>query len=130
MVPAMAANAGPRPPLAAIRRRLAGRRSPMSAYPGAKLEMDEAQAAVRTLSLDVDLLQVGSAEEIAPAFGTLKSSVQALYVCPPGHRSPGAFYWTRVLQQRTSAHTERRASVRATLSRRVLNVDPMSTPGG
>ena len=46
------------------------------------LEIAEAQAAARKLGLDVDVLEIRSAEEIAPAFGSLKSDVQALYVCP------------------------------------------------
>ena len=46
------------------------------------LEIAEAQAAARKLGLDVDVLEIRRAEEIAPAFGTLKSDVQALYVCP------------------------------------------------
>ena len=49
---------------------------------GAVLEIAEAQAAARKLGLDVDVLEIRRAEEIVPAFGTLKSGVQALYVCP------------------------------------------------
>ena len=49
---------------------------------GAVLEIAEAQATARKLGLDVDVLEIRRAEEIAPAFGTLKSGVQALYVCP------------------------------------------------
>jgi ABC-type uncharacterized transport system substrate-binding protein len=54
------------------------------------LEIAEAQAAARKLGLDVDVLEIRRAEEIAPAFGTLKSDVQALYVCPDplGQRQP------------------------------------------
>jgi putative ABC transport system substrate-binding protein len=48
----------------------------------AALEIAEAQAAARKLGLDVDVLEIRRAEDIAPAFGTLKSDVQALYVCP------------------------------------------------
>ena len=48
----------------------------------AALEIFEAQAAARKLGLDVDVLEIRRAEDIAPAFGTLKSDVQALYVCP------------------------------------------------
>jgi len=46
------------------------------------LEIAEAQAAARKLGVDVDVLEIRRAEEIAPAFETLKSGVQALYVCP------------------------------------------------
>jgi ABC-type uncharacterized transport system substrate-binding protein len=46
------------------------------------LESAEARAAARKLGLDADVLEIRRAEEIAPAFGTLKSDVQALYVCP------------------------------------------------
>ena len=45
-------------------------------------EISEAQAAARKLGLGVDVLEIRRAEDIAPAFGTLKSDVQALYVCP------------------------------------------------
>jgi len=48
----------------------------------AALEIAEAQAAARKLSLDVDVLEIQRAQDIAPAFATLKSDVQALYVCP------------------------------------------------
>jgi putative ABC transport system substrate-binding protein len=48
----------------------------------AVLEIAEAQAAARKLGLDVDVLEIRRAEDIVPAFGTLKSGVQALYVCP------------------------------------------------
>jgi putative ABC transport system substrate-binding protein len=46
------------------------------------LEIAEAQAAARKLGLDADVLEIRRAEDIAPAFGTLRSGVQALYVCP------------------------------------------------
>ena len=46
------------------------------------LEIAEVQAAARKLGLDVDVLEIRRAEDIAPAFGALKSGVQALYVCP------------------------------------------------
>ena len=48
----------------------------------AVLEIAEAQAAARKLGIDVDVLEIRRAEDIAPAFGTLKSSVQAIYLCP------------------------------------------------
>ncbi len=46
------------------------------------LEIAEAQAAARKLGVDVDVLEIRRAEDIVPAFETLKSDVQALYVCP------------------------------------------------
>jgi putative ABC transport system substrate-binding protein len=49
-------------------------------YPAAVLEMSEVQAAARTLGHDVARLEVRRAADIAPAFDTLKGSVQALYV--------------------------------------------------
>ena len=42
----------------------------------------EAQAAARKLGLDVDVLPIRRAEDIAPAFATLNNAVQAVYVCP------------------------------------------------
>ena len=48
----------------------------------AVLEIAEAQAAAHKLGIDVDVLEIRRAEDIAPAFGTLKSSVQAIYLCP------------------------------------------------
>jgi ABC-type uncharacterized transport system substrate-binding protein len=50
--------------------------------PASVLEMREAQAAARTLGLEVDMLEIRRAEDIAPTFEALKSGVQALYVCP------------------------------------------------
>jgi ABC-type uncharacterized transport system substrate-binding protein len=49
---------------------------------GVVLEIAAARAAARKLGLDVDVLEIRRAEEIAPAFATLRSDVQALYVCP------------------------------------------------
>ena len=51
-------------------------------YPGSVLEIAEVQAVTRSVGLDVDVLEIRRAEDIAPAFGTLKSGAQALYVCP------------------------------------------------
>ena len=51
-------------------------------YAGSVLEIGEVQAAARKLGLDVDVLEIRRAEDIAPAFGALKSGAQALYVCP------------------------------------------------
>jgi putative ABC transport system substrate-binding protein len=49
--------------------------------PGNVLEMAEIQAAARLLDLDVATLEIRRAEDIAPAFKTLKDRAQALYVC-------------------------------------------------
>ena len=46
------------------------------------LEMREAQEAARTLGIEVDSLEIRRVEDIAPAFGALKTGAQALYVCP------------------------------------------------
>jgi putative ABC transport system substrate-binding protein len=45
-------------------------------------EMGEAQAAARTLGLDVVALEIRRGEDIAPAFDTLKGRAEALYVVP------------------------------------------------
>ena len=50
-------------------------------YPASVVEIGEVQAAARKLGLDVDVLEIRRAADIAPAFGTLKSAAQALYVC-------------------------------------------------
>ena len=49
---------------------------------GAMAEMRLVQAAARTLSLEIDRLEIRRAEDIVPAFERLKSGTQALYVCP------------------------------------------------
>ena len=49
-------------------------------YPFAVLEMDEVQAAARTLGLDVATFEIRRAEDIAPAFEALKGRAEALYV--------------------------------------------------
>jgi putative ABC transport system substrate-binding protein len=51
-------------------------------YSGSVLEISEVQAAARKVGLDVDVLEIRSAADIAPAFQALKSGAQALYVCP------------------------------------------------
>jgi putative ABC transport system substrate-binding protein len=51
-------------------------------YPTAQFEMGEVQAAARTLGLDVDMLEIRRAEDIAFTFEGLNSGAQALYVCP------------------------------------------------
>jgi putative ABC transport system substrate-binding protein len=50
------------------------------ANPGAVPEMDEVQAAARGLGLDVARLEIRRADDIAPAFESLKDNVEALYV--------------------------------------------------
>ena len=50
-------------------------------YSATVLEMGEAQAAARTLGLEVVRSEIRRAEDIAPAFEALKGAAQALYVC-------------------------------------------------
>jgi putative tryptophan/tyrosine transport system substrate-binding protein len=50
-------------------------------YPGSMLEIEEVQGVTRKLGIDVDVPEIRRAEDIAPAFGALKSGTQALYVC-------------------------------------------------
>src|SRR5262249_18294685 len=50
--------------------------------PGSVLDMREAEAAARTLGLDVTKLEIRRAEDIAPAFEAIKGRVDALYVPP------------------------------------------------
>jgi putative tryptophan/tyrosine transport system substrate-binding protein len=49
--------------------------------PGTKLELEEVQSAARTLGVEAATLDVRQADEIAPAFETLKGRADALYVC-------------------------------------------------
>jgi putative ABC transport system substrate-binding protein len=49
--------------------------------PFSVLEMEEVQAAARTLGLDVATLEIRHANDIMPAFDTLKGRSEALYVC-------------------------------------------------
>jgi putative ABC transport system substrate-binding protein len=49
---------------------------------GAVLELAEVQAAAGKFGINIEALEIRRAEDIAPAFGRLKSGVQALYVCP------------------------------------------------
>jgi putative tryptophan/tyrosine transport system substrate-binding protein len=49
-------------------------------YPSAALEMDQVQAAARTLGIDPVALEIRRAEEFAPAFEALKDRADALYV--------------------------------------------------
>jgi putative ABC transport system substrate-binding protein len=50
-------------------------------YPGTVQELDEVQAAARTLKLEVATLGIRRAEDITPAFEAIKSGADALYVC-------------------------------------------------
>jgi putative ABC transport system substrate-binding protein len=50
--------------------------------PGAVMDMREAQAAARTLGLMVTTSEIRRAEDIAPAFETLKGRADAIYLCP------------------------------------------------
>src|SRR4051794_29581871 len=49
--------------------------------PGAMLEMAEVQATARALNLDVTALELQGADNIPPAFETLKGRADALFVC-------------------------------------------------
>jgi putative tryptophan/tyrosine transport system substrate-binding protein len=51
-------------------------------YSGAAHEMAEVQAVGRKIGIDVDILEIRRAEDIAAAFERLKGETQALYVCP------------------------------------------------
>ena len=46
------------------------------------LEKDEVQSSARKLGIEVDVLAIRRAQDIAPAFEAIKSGTQALYVCP------------------------------------------------
>jgi putative tryptophan/tyrosine transport system substrate-binding protein len=48
-------------------------------YPGLMTEMSEIQAAARTLGLDVTTCKIRQAQDIAPAFDTLRGHVDAIY---------------------------------------------------
>jgi len=50
-------------------------------YPAAVVEIGEVRAAARKFGLEVDMLEIRRAEDIAPTFGALQSGAQALYVC-------------------------------------------------
>jgi putative ABC transport system substrate-binding protein len=51
------------------------------ASPANLLEINEVNAAARTLGMETSMLDVGRADEIVPAFKTLKVPLDALYVC-------------------------------------------------
>ena len=50
-------------------------------YPPSLVEMNEVQAMARPLGIEVATLEIRRAEDIAPAFNTLKGHADALYVC-------------------------------------------------
>jgi putative tryptophan/tyrosine transport system substrate-binding protein len=50
-------------------------------YAASVIEMSEVQAAAHVLGLDVARLEIRRAEDIAPAFATLKDRVDALHIC-------------------------------------------------
>jgi putative ABC transport system substrate-binding protein len=49
--------------------------------PGAGREASAAEAAARSLGLEIVTLQIRRAEDIVPAFDAIKGRAQALYVC-------------------------------------------------
>jgi putative ABC transport system substrate-binding protein len=49
---------------------------------GSVRELAEVRAVARKLGIDIEVLEIRRAEDIAPAFGALKKGAQALYVCP------------------------------------------------
>jgi putative ABC transport system substrate-binding protein len=51
-------------------------------YSASVLEKDEVQSSARKLGIEVDVLAIRRAQDIVPAFETIKSGTQALYVCP------------------------------------------------
>jgi putative tryptophan/tyrosine transport system substrate-binding protein len=51
-------------------------------YDGSVREIGEVQAAAAKLGLNADVLEIRHARDVVPAFETLKSGTQALYVCP------------------------------------------------
>jgi putative ABC transport system substrate-binding protein len=51
------------------------------------LELGEVQAVAHTMGLEVATLEIRRAQDIAPAFETLKGRGEALYVCPEGFAS-------------------------------------------
>ena len=51
-------------------------------YSASVLEKDELQSSARKFGIEVDVLAIRRAGDIAPAFETLNGGTQALYVCP------------------------------------------------
>src|SRR4051812_26780393 len=50
--------------------------------PGVVLEVDELQTAVRTLDIELAVLEIRRPEEIAPVLEASRSRAEALYICP------------------------------------------------
>src|SRR5262249_43964043 len=50
-------------------------------YRAAVIEMDEVREAARTLGLEVTVLEIRRAQDIAPGFTTLRDRAEALYIC-------------------------------------------------
>jgi putative tryptophan/tyrosine transport system substrate-binding protein len=50
-------------------------------YSGSMIEVGEVRVAGQKIGVEVDVLEIRRAEDIVPAFGSLKSETQALYVC-------------------------------------------------
>ena len=53
----------------------------MPAIPAAVLQIDEVRAAARILGLDLDVLEIRQAEDIAPTFPVLNGGAEALHLC-------------------------------------------------
>ena len=51
-------------------------------YPASVREVTEVRAVARKFGIDVEVLEIQRAEDVVPAFGTLKNGPEALYVCP------------------------------------------------
>jgi putative ABC transport system substrate-binding protein len=51
-------------------------------YPASLLEIGQVRVAAGKLGVDVEVLDIRRAEDIAPAFEALKGAAQALFVCP------------------------------------------------
>jgi putative ABC transport system substrate-binding protein len=52
-----------------------------ASYPAAAVEMQEVEAAAQALGLEVSKFEIRRAEDILPAFDSLKDRAEALYVC-------------------------------------------------
>jgi putative ABC transport system substrate-binding protein len=50
-------------------------------YPADALEIGDVEATARTLGIEITRLEIRRADDIAPAFETLKSGADALYIC-------------------------------------------------
>jgi ABC-type uncharacterized transport system substrate-binding protein len=73
-------------------------------YSASVLEIGEVRKAAGRLAINVDVLEIRRAEDIAPAFEGLKSGVQALYVCPDAlvnanHVASILWHWEHGYQQ-------------------------------